>query len=170
LQARDLFLLFPLLKAFLTAACATSHQILLRTFESLWYAKNIYFLVFVLVGVQMQFLKIDETSRLHSILANHILITNETARADMLVNCGLSLLIPYLSSLGSSSLLFVNELCARLSRPHTIVKPSGQPGLVALLNFIAMPPYDIDLTEEDKRFLENVKQKCLQWHASQIQK
>ena len=118
----------------------------------------------------MQFLDTDETSLLHSILVNHILIANETARADMLINCGLSLLLPRLSSLSKSSLLFVNELCARLSRPHTIAKPSGQPGLVALLNFIALPPYDVDLTPEEKKFLEQVKQKCLQWHASQIQK
>lgn len=123
-----------------------------------------------LVGVQMQFLEADETSLLHSILVNHVLITNETARADMLINCGLVLLLPYLSSLCKSPLLFVNELCARLSRSHIIAMPSGQPGLVALLNFIALPPYDVDLTLEEKKFLEQVKQKCLQWHASQIQK
>jgi hypothetical protein len=117
----------------------------------------------------MQFLSEDEVSLLHSILVNHVLITNETARADMLINCGLSLLLPHLSSLGKSSLLFVNELCAKLSQTHTVAKPSGQSGLVALLNFIALPPYDIDLTPEDKRFLERVKQKCLQWHISQTQ-
>ena len=117
----------------------------------------------------MKFLEADETSLLHSILVNHVLIANESARADMLINSGLSLLLPHLSSLSKSSLLFVNELCARFSRPHTIAKPSGQPGLVALLNYIALPPYDVDLTSEEKRFLENVKQKCLQWHASQTQ-
>ena len=117
----------------------------------------------------MQFLSEDETSLLHSILANHVLIANETARADMLINCGLSLLLPNLSSLSKSSLLFVNELCARLSRPHIKAKPSGQPGLVALLNFIALPPYDVDLTQEEKKFLERVKQKCLQWHTTQAQ-
>jgi hypothetical protein len=116
----------------------------------------------------MQFLEADETSLLHSILVNHVLITNETARADMLVNCGLSLLLPHLSSQGKSPLLFVNELCARLSQPKIVTKPSGQPGLVALLNYIALPPYDFDLTYEDKQFLERVKQKCRQWHASQI--
>jgi hypothetical protein len=118
----------------------------------------------------MQFLSEDECSLLHSILVNHVLIANETARADMLINCGHSLLLPKLSSLGKSSLLFVNELCARLSQPHTVAKPSGQPGLVALLNYIALPPYDVDLTLEEKRFLEHVKQKCQQWHTSQIQK
>ena len=120
-----------------------------------------------LVGVQMQFLSADETSLLHSILVNHILIANETARADMLINCGNAALLPRLSSLGKSSLLFVNELCARLSQPQTIARPSGQPGLVALLNYIALPPYDVDLTLEEKRFLEQVKQKCLQWHEAQ---
>jgi len=118
----------------------------------------------------MQFLEADETSLLHAILVNHVLIANETARADMLINCGLSLLVPTLSSLGKSSLLFVNELCARLSQPHAVAKPSGQPGLVALLDYIALPPYDGDLTLEEKKFLEGVKQKCLQWHASQTQK
>jgi hypothetical protein len=124
----------------------------------------------------MQFLDADETSLLHTILVNHILIANETSRADMLINCGLSLLLPNLSSLGKSSLLFVNELCARLSRPNVVTKPYGQtepydqPGLVALLNYIALPPYDVDITSEDKRFLELVKQKCLQWHALQIPK
>lgn len=117
----------------------------------------------------MQFLEADETSLLHSILVNHVLIANETARADMLINCGLSLLLPKLSSLGKSSLLFVNELCARFSQPHTIAISSGQPGLVALLNYIALPPYNVDLSPEEKRFLEHVKQKCLQWYASQIQ-
>jgi hypothetical protein len=117
----------------------------------------------------MQFLETDETSLLHSVLVNHFLIANETARADMLINCGLSLLLPHLSSLSKSSLLFVNELCARLSQSYTVAKPSGQPGLVALLNFIALPPYDVDLTPEEKKFLEQVKQKCLQWHASQAQ-
>ncbi len=117
----------------------------------------------------MQFLSEDETSRLHSILVNHILIVNEIARADMLINCGLSLLIPKLSLLGKSSLLFVNELCARLSQPYTVAENSGQLGLVALLNYIALPPYDVDLTLEDKKFLELVKQKCLQWQASQTQ-
>lgn len=121
-----------------------------------------------LVGVQMQFLSEDESSLLHSILVNHVLIANETARADMLINCGLSLLLPKLSSLGRSSLLFVNELCARLSQPLTLANPSGHPGLVALLNYIALPPYDVDLTQEEKRFLECVKQKCLQWHETQI--
>ncbi len=116
----------------------------------------------------MQFLSEDESSLLHSILVNHLLIADENARADMLINCGLSLLIPKLSSLGRSSLLFVNELCARLSQPHTIANISGQPGLVALLNYIALPPYDIDLSPEEKRFLECVKQKCLQWHESKI--
>lgn len=118
----------------------------------------------------MQFLSEDESSLLHSILVNHVLIANEMARADMLINCGLSLLLPYLSSLGKSSLLFINELCARLSNPLTVAKPSGQAGLVALLNYIALPPYDVDLTSEEKEFLERVKQKCLQWHASQTQK
>ena len=118
----------------------------------------------------MQFLEADETSLLHSLLVNHVLIANETARADMLINCGLSLLLPHFSSLSKSSLLFVNELCARLSRPRTIARPSGQPGLVALLNYIAMPPYDADLTPEEKKFLEQVKLKCLQWHALQAQK
>ena len=117
----------------------------------------------------MEFLSGDESSLLHSILVNHILITNETARADMLINCGLSLLLPRLSSLGKSSLLFVNELCARLSQRHILANPSGQPGLVALLNYIALPPYDVDLSLEEKKFLERVKQKCLQWYASQIQ-
>jgi hypothetical protein len=116
----------------------------------------------------MQFLEADESSRLHSILVNHILIANEIARTDMLINCGLSSLTPMLSSLGRSSLLFVNELCARLSQPHIVAKPSGQPSLVALLNYIALPPYDVDLTREEKRFLEDVKQKCLRWHASQM--
>jgi hypothetical protein len=115
----------------------------------------------------MQFLETDETSLLHSILANHVLIAYETARADMLINCGLSLLLPHLSSLSKSSLLFVNELSARLSQPYIVAKPSGQPGLVALLNFIALPPYDVDLKPEEKKFLEHVKQKCLQWHMSQ---
>ena len=115
----------------------------------------------------MQFLSEDETSLLHSILVNHVLIANESARVDMLINCGLSWLLPRLSSLGKSSLLFVNELCARLSQPQSIARPSGQPGLVALLNYIAMPPYDVDLILEEKRFLERVKQKCLQWHESQ---
>lgn len=115
----------------------------------------------------MQFLSQDESSLLHSILANHVLIANETARADMLINCGLSSLLPRLSSLRKSSLLFVNELCARLSQPQSVARPSGQPGLVALLNYIAMPPYDVDLTLEEKRFLEHVKQKCLQWRESQ---
>jgi len=114
----------------------------------------------------MHFLEANESSLLHSILVNHILIINETARADMLINCGLSLLLPKLSSLGKSSLLFVNELCARLSQPQTVAKSSGQPALVALLNYIALPPYDVDLTAEEKTFLEAVKQKCLQWHAS----
>lgn len=117
----------------------------------------------------MQFLETNETSLLHSILVDHLLIANETARADMLINCGLSLLLPHLSSLSKSSLLFVNELCARLSRPHIIAKSSGQPGLVALLDYIALPPYDVDLTLEEKKFLEQVKQKCLQWHVSQAQ-
>lgn len=112
----------------------------------------------------MQFLDAEETSLLHSILVNHILIANESARADMLINCGLSSLLPHLSSQSKSSLLFVNELCARLSQPHVVAKSLQQPGLVALLDFIALPPYDIDLTEEDKRFLKSVKQKCLQWH------
>ena len=115
----------------------------------------------------MQFLTEDETSLLHAILVNHILIANETARADMLINCGHASLLPRLSSLGKSSLLFVNELCARLSQPQTIARPSGQPGLVALLNYIALPPYDADLTPEEKRFLEQVKQKCLQWYEAQ---
>ncbi len=118
----------------------------------------------------MQFLEAEETSLLHSILVSHVLIANETARADMLINCGLSSLLPHLSSLGKSSLLFVNELCARLSRLHTIANSTAQPGLVALLNFIALPPYDVDLTPDEKKFLERVKQKCLQWHASQTQK
>ena len=117
----------------------------------------------------MQFLSEDETSLLHSILVNHILIAYETARADMLINCGLSLLLPNLYSLSKSSLLFVNELCARLSQPSIVAKPSGQPGLVALLNYIALPPYNVDLTPEEKKFLEQVKQKCLQWHMSQTQ-
>ena len=115
----------------------------------------------------MQFLEAHESSLLHSILVNHILIVHETARADMLINCGLSSLTPTLSSLGRSSLLFVNELCARLSLPHIVAKPSAQPGLVALLNYIALPPYDVDLTLEEKKFLENVKERCLQWHAAQ---
>ncbi len=79
----------------------------------------------------MQFLDTDETSLLHSILVNHVLIANETARADMLINCGLSLLLPHLSSLGKSSLLFVNELCARLSQPHIVAKLSGQPSTLS---------------------------------------
>ena len=116
----------------------------------------------------MQFLSEDETSLLHSILINHILIANETARADMLINWGLSSLLPKLSTLGRSSLLFVNELCARFSQPRTLANPSGKPGLVALLNYIALPPYDVDLSLEEKRFLESVKQKCLQWHESKI--
>ena len=53
----------------------------------------------------MQFLETDETSLLHSILVNHVLIINETARADMLINCGLSLLLPHLSSLMPSRIL-----------------------------------------------------------------
>ncbi|HEU0002769.1 MAG TPA: hypothetical protein VFQ36_17805 [Ktedonobacteraceae bacterium] len=36
-----------------------------------------------------------------------------------------------------------------------------------MLNYIAMPPYDVDLTLEEKQFLERVGQKCLQWHKSQ---
>lgn len=116
----------------------------------------------------MQFLEANESSLLHSILVNHILIVNETARADMLINCGLSSLTPTLSSLGRSSLLFVNELCARLSQPRVVAKPSGLPSLVALLNYIALPPYDVDLTLEEKKFLEEVKRKCLEWHASQV--
>ncbi len=48
-----------------------------------------------------------------------------------------------------------------------LAKPSGQPGLVALLNFIALPPYDVDLTLEEKRFIEEVKKKCMQWHIAQ---
>lgn len=115
----------------------------------------------------MQFLSQDETSLLHAILVNHILIANESARADMLINCGHAALLPRLSSLGKSSLLFVNELCARLSQPQTVARPSGLPGLVALLNYIARPPYDADLTLEEKRFLEQVKQKCQQWHEAQ---
>ncbi len=66
----------------------------------------------------MQFLEGEKTSLLHSILVNHALIADEAARTDMLINCGLSLLLPHLSSLSKSSLLFVNELCARLSGPH----------------------------------------------------
>ena len=118
----------------------------------------------------MQFLEANESSLLHSILVNHILIANETARADMLTNCGLSSLTPTLSSLGRSSLLFVNELCAKLSQPYTVAKPSGQPGLVALLNYLALPPYNVDLTLEEKRFLEDVRQRCLQWYAEQKSK
>jgi hypothetical protein len=118
----------------------------------------------------MPFLEPNESSLLHSILVNHILIATETARADMLINCGLSSLTSTLSSLSRSSLLFVNELCAKLSQPHVVAKPSGQPSLVALLNYIALPPYDVDLTLEEKRFLEDVKQKCLQWHAAYAQK
>ena len=102
-----------------------------------------------------------------SILVNHVLIANEMARADMLINCGHASLLPRLSSLGKSSLLFVYELCARLAQPQTVARPSGQPGLVALLNFIALPPYDVDLTVEEKKFLEQVKQKCLQWYETQ---
>ncbi len=148
------------------------YGILEACFHSYYAHVTVFLLVksIVLVGAQMQFLEAEETSLLHTILVNHILIINETARADMLINCGLTSLLPHLSSLGRSSLLFVNELCARLSQPHIVAKSSGQPGLVALLNYIALPPYDVDLTEEDKRFLESVRQKCLQWHASQIQK
>ncbi len=119
------------------------------------------------VGTSMQFLETKETSLLHSILVNHVLIANETARADMLINCGLAFLLPRLSSLGRSSLLFVNELCAQISPPHMLARPSGQPGLVALLNFIALPPYDVDLTLEEKKFIEEVKEKCIQWHSAQ---
>src|SRR5579863_58706 len=118
----------------------------------------------------MQFLSEDETSLLHSILVNHILIANESARSDLLINCGLQSLISTMSSLESSSLLFVNELCARLSLAHITARPSGYPGLVALLNYLTLPPYDIDLSQEEKRFLDRVKQKCLQWHGLQTQK
>jgi len=116
----------------------------------------------------MQFLSEDESSLLHSILANHILIANESSRSDLLINCGLQSLLSALTSLGSSSLLFVNELCARLSPAHITAKPSGQAALVALLNYIAMPPYDVDLSLEEKKFLERVKHKCQQWHESQL--
>lgn len=118
----------------------------------------------------MQFLDTEQTSLLHCILVNHVLIVNDIARADLLINCGLASLIPSLSSLGRSPLLFVNELCARFSYSHAIAKPSGQPSLVALLNFIALPPYDVDLTLEEKEFLELVKMKCLQWHTLQARK
>lgn len=118
----------------------------------------------------MQFLDTDESSLLHSILAGHILIAHETARSDMLINCGLGSLLNTLSSLGDSTTLFVNELCARFSQVHTLAQPSGQPGLVALLDYLSLPPYDVDLSPEEKRFLERVKQKCLRWYASQIQK
>lgn len=117
----------------------------------------------------MQFLETEEASLLHSILASHILIAHETARSDMLINCGLVSLLNTFSSLGDSAVLFVNELCARLSQVHTVAQPSGQPGLVALLNYLSLPPYDVDLSPEEKRFLERVKQKCLRWYASQIQ-
>jgi hypothetical protein len=118
----------------------------------------------------MQFLSEDESSLLHSILVNHILIANESSRSDLLINCGLQSLLSALSSLESSSLLFVNELCARFSLAHITSKPSGQPGLVALLTYIAMPPYDDDLSPEEKKFLERVKKKCQQWYESQHSK
>lgn len=117
----------------------------------------------------MQFLEADEVSFLHSILADHMLITSETARSDMLINCGLASLLNSLASLSGSAVLFVNELCARLSQEHMIAQPSGQPALVALLTYLSLSPYDSDLTPPEKRFLEHVKQKCLRWHASQMQ-
>lgn len=117
----------------------------------------------------MRFLETDETSFLHSILVGHFLITHETARSDLLINCGLASLLNALSSLGDSPAHFVNELCARLSQAHTLAEPLGQPGLVALLNYLSLPPYDVDLSPEEKRFLDRVKQKCLKWYASQIQ-
>jgi hypothetical protein len=116
----------------------------------------------------MQFLSEDESSLLHSILVNHLLIANEASRSDLLINCGLQPLLNTLSSLGSSSLLFVNELYARLSHANITAKPYGQPGLVALLNYIAMPPYDVDLSLEEKKFLERVKQKCQQRNELQL--
>jgi hypothetical protein len=117
----------------------------------------------------MQFLEADEVSFLHSILADHMLISSETARSDMLINCGLASLLNSLTPLSGSAVLFVNELCARLLQPHVTAQPSGQPALVALLNYLSLPPYDSDLTPAEKRFLENVKQKCLHWHAEQMQ-
>jgi hypothetical protein len=118
----------------------------------------------------MEFLEADEASLLRAILVNHALIANEDARSDLLVNCGLQALVPALSSLGKSPLLFVNELSARLSRVYTTSQPLEQPGLVALLNYITMSPYDDELIPEEKRFLERVKQKCLQWYTAQTQK
>ncbi|HVB59943.1 MAG TPA: hypothetical protein VNE61_02005 [Ktedonobacteraceae bacterium] len=117
----------------------------------------------------MQFLEADETSFLHSILASHMLIASETARSDMLINCGLASLLTSLSSLEGATVLFVNELCARLSQAHVVAQLSGQPALVALLNYLSLPPYDIDLSPAEKRFLERVKQQCLRWYASQMQ-
>ena len=101
---------------------------------------------------------------------NVAFIANEFSRSDLLINCGLQPLLNTLSTLGSSSLLFVNELYAKLSLTHLTSKPSGQPGLVALLTYIAMPPYDIDLSLEEKKFLEHVKQKCQVWYESQLTK
>lgn len=116
----------------------------------------------------MQFLEADEVSFLHSILAGHMLIASETARSDMLINCGLASLLTSLSTLSESAVLFVNELCARVSQAHLIAQPSGQPALVALLNYLSLPPYDSDLSPAEKRFLEQIKQKCLRWHAEQM--
>lgn len=118
----------------------------------------------------MQFLEEGEISLLHSILVNHILIAHEVARSDMLINCGLPLLPSTLFSLRSSAAIFVNELCAKLSLAQTTARPSRQHGLVALLNYITKPPYDADLSLEEKRFLERVKQKCQQWYEPQIHK
>jgi hypothetical protein len=117
----------------------------------------------------MQFLEADEVSFLHSILAGHMLIASEAARSDMLINCGLASLLNSLASLSGSAVLFVNELCARLSSVQMTAKPSGQPALIALLSYLSLPPYDSDLSPAEKRFLEQVKQKCLRWHAEQVQ-
>ena len=117
----------------------------------------------------MQFLEANESSLLHSILVAHLLIAHETARSDMLVNCGLESLLITLSSLEGSAALFVNELCATLSQSLLITQPSGQPGLVALLDYLSLPPYDVDLSPEEKKFLDRVKKKCLQWYASRLQ-
>ncbi len=117
----------------------------------------------------MQFLDASESSYLHSILANHFLVTHETARSDMLINCGLESLLNTLSTLRGSAALFVNELCAQLSQAKIVAQPSGQPGMVAVLDFLTLPPYDVDISPAEKKFLERVKQQYQRWHAVQIQ-
>lgn len=111
----------------------------------------------------MQFLDIAEYSLLVSILVNHVFIANIAARRDLLINCGLQGLLPSLSSLDKSSLLFVHELLAQLLRRVTTTEPSG---FITFLNYISIPPYDVDLSWDEKSFLERVKQAYLRWSPS----